>query len=50
VIEANYRTSGADAMMGESLAGLFVAETFLKYPETADRYIAISPSLWWDFG
>jgi hypothetical protein len=50
LIEANYRTSGDDALMGESLAGLFVAESFLKHPATADRYIAISPSLWWDFG
>lgn len=50
LIEANYRTSGEDALMGESLAGLFVAESFLKGPATADRYIAISPSLWWDFG
>lgn len=50
LIEANYRVSGEDALMGESLAGLFVAESFLKHPETADRYIAISPSLWWDFG
>lgn len=50
LIEANYRTNGEDALMGESLAGLFVAESFLKHPGTADRYIAISPSLWWDFG
>lgn len=50
VIEANYRTNGEDALMGESLAGLFVVESFLKHPATADRYVAISPSLWWDFG
>ncbi|MFN3959385.1 MAG: alpha/beta hydrolase [Parvularculaceae bacterium] len=50
LIKANYRTSGDDALMGESLAGLFIIESFLKHPETADRYIAISPSLWWDFG
>lgn len=50
LIEANYRTNGEDALMGESLAGLFVVESFLKHPETADRYIAISPSLWWDLG
>lgn len=50
LINAAYRTSGEDALMGESLAGLFVVETFLKYPGAADRFIAISPSLWWDFG
>jgi hypothetical protein len=50
LIEKNYRTSGDDALMGESLAGLFIVETFLKHPTVADGYIAISPSLWWDFG
>lgn len=50
LIEKNYRASGEDALLGESLAGLFIVETFLKHPETADDYIAISPSLWWDFG
>ena len=34
----------------ESLAGLFVVETFLKDPALFDTYIAISPSLWWDRG
>lgn len=47
-VEANYRTSGERAIMGESLAGLFVVETLLKQPELFNRYIAISPSLWWD--
>jgi hypothetical protein len=50
LIDKTYRTTGEDALMGESLAGLFVVESFLKNPDTADRYIAISPSLWWDFG
>ncbi len=50
LIEKNYRTSGEEALMGESLAGLFIVETFLKHPEAADTYIAISPSLWWDYG
>lgn len=34
--------------MGESLAGLFVVDTFLHRPELFRDYIAISPSLWWD--
>lgn len=49
-INAAYRTDGDDAVMGESLAGLFVVETFLRQPTLFDRYIAISPSLWWDKG
>lgn len=47
LIEANYRTSGDDAVIGESLAGLFIAETWLVEPGLFDRYAAIDPSLWW---
>jgi predicted alpha/beta superfamily hydrolase len=49
-IEARYRTSGETILMGESLAGLFVVETFLKEPQMFDAYVAVSPSLWWDGG
>lgn len=49
-VEARYPTSGEDLVMGESLAGLFVVETFLEAPTLFDKYIAISPSLWWDNG
>jgi predicted alpha/beta superfamily hydrolase len=47
-VEQRYRTDGFDAVMGESLAGLFVTETFLKQPDLFDGYAAIDPSLWWD--
>lgn len=47
-VAAHYRTSGDDGLIGESLAGLFVVETLLRAPALFDRYIAISPSLWWD--
>lgn len=46
-IEDRYQTSGEDAVIGESLAGLFIAETFLRAPESFDHYVAVSPSLWW---
>ncbi|WP_082464989.1 alpha/beta hydrolase [Brevundimonas sp. Leaf280] len=49
-VQARYRTSGETALMGESLAGLFVVETFLKEPQLFDAYVAVSPSLWWDGG
>ncbi|MDG6077652.1 alpha/beta hydrolase [Erythrobacter litoralis] len=48
MIEAQYRTDGHDAVMGESLAGLFVIETLLEDPTLFDDYIAISPSMWWE--
>ncbi|MCA8975269.1 MAG: alpha/beta hydrolase [Planctomycetes bacterium] len=47
-IEARYRTDGERAIVGESLAGLFVVETFLLAPDLFTTCIAISPSLWWN--
>jgi hypothetical protein len=47
-IKRRYRTSGETAIVGESLAGLFVVETFLLEPGLFDRYLALSPSLWWN--
>lgn len=48
LIRANYRTSGSDSVIGESLAGLFIVETYLDEPGLFGGYGAISPSLWWD--
>jgi predicted alpha/beta superfamily hydrolase len=47
-VSARYRTTSETAIVGESLAGLFVVETFLLEPELFDTYIAIDPSLWWN--
>jgi hypothetical protein len=47
-IEARYRTSARAALIGESLAGLFVVDTFLNQPALFNDYVAVSPSLWWD--
>lgn len=49
-VESRFRTNGETALMGESLAGLFVVETFLKEPQMFDAWVAVSPSLWWDGG
>ena len=49
-IGARYRCTGRTAIVGESLAGLFVVETFLLEPDLFDAYIALSPSLWWNGG
>ncbi len=48
LIDKRYRTSGESAVIGESLAGLFVVETFLVEPTLFDSYIAASPSVWWN--
>ena len=47
-VEGRYRTTGETAIVGESLAGLFVVETFLLEPDLFDTYIALDPSLWWN--
>jgi uncharacterized protein len=47
-VKARYRTTTETAIVGESLAGLFIVETLLVEPELFDTYIAFDPSLWWN--
>lgn len=47
-IERRYRTTDKNGIIGESLSGLFVMETFFLTPEIFDYYIAFDPSLWWN--
>lgn len=47
-VKERYRTINETAIVGESLAGLFVVETFLLEPDLFDTYIAFDPSLWWN--
>jgi predicted alpha/beta superfamily hydrolase len=47
-VEGRYRTTAETAIMGESVAGLFVVETFFLAPDLFDTYIAFDPSLWWN--
>lgn len=49
-IDARYRTTRERALVGESLAGLFVVETFLRAPASFAHYVAFDPSLWWNAG
>lgn len=48
IVKSRYRTTNESAIVGESLAGLFVIETLLVDPDLFDTYIAFDPSLWWD--
>lgn len=50
VIRGRYRSTDETIIVGESLAGLFVVETFLLEPDLFRRYISLSPSLWWNGG
>jgi predicted alpha/beta superfamily hydrolase len=47
-VSSRYRTTARAAIVGESLAGLFVVEAFLREPDLFDTYIAFDPSLWWN--
>lgn len=47
-VNARHRTTGETGIVGESLAGLFVVETFLLEPDLFDHYVAFDPSLWWN--
>ncbi len=46
--ESKFRVNKKRIVMGESLAGLFIAETLVKTPELFTDYVSISPSLWYD--
>ena len=49
-VRSRYRTTDETAIVGESLAGLFIVETLLLEPEMFDAYLAFDPSLWWNGG
>lgn len=49
-VQARYRTTPERAIIGESLAGLFIVETVLTEPSLFDHYVALDPSLWWNDG
>lgn len=49
-IEKKYKTTASKTIVGQSLGGLLAAEILLKKPTLFDKYIIISPSLWWDNG
>lgn len=46
-VNSNYNTNDFKILSGHSLGGLFSINTALQFPEMFDRYIAISPALWW---
>jgi uncharacterized protein len=44
----NFRVSNSRTIVGHSLGGLFAIWTFLTQPDTFDKYLVVSPSLWYD--
>jgi predicted alpha/beta superfamily hydrolase len=49
-ITKNYRTNASRMIVGQSLGGLLAAEILFTKPELFDKYVIISPSIWWDNG
>ncbi len=49
-IDKKYRTTSDKTIIGQSLGGLLATEILLKKPTLFNKYIIISPSLWWDSG
>jgi predicted alpha/beta superfamily hydrolase len=47
-IERRYRVTAERSIIGESLAGLFIVETYLLEPSLFTHYVALDPSLWWN--
>ena len=49
-IKRAYKTNNERTLIGQSLGGLLATEMLLKKPSLFNKYIIISPSLWWDNG
>ncbi|MBK6634759.1 MAG: alpha/beta hydrolase [Chitinophagaceae bacterium] len=49
-IEKKYKANRTRTIIGQSLGGLLATEILLKKPMLFNKYIIISPSLWWDNG
>lgn len=47
-IEKKYKTNASKTIIGESLGGLLATEMLFHHTHLFNRYIIISPSLWWD--
>lgn len=49
-IDRNYKTNTSKTIIGQSLGGLLLTEILLTKPSLFNKYIIVSPSLWWDNG
>lgn len=49
-IDKKYKTNESKMIIGQSLGGLLETEILLKKPSLFNKYVIVSPSLWWDNG
>ncbi|OSZ80734.1 esterase [Chitinophagaceae bacterium IBVUCB2] len=47
-INKKYNSNNIKTLIGQSLGGLLATEILLKKPTLFNKYIIVSPSLWWD--
>ncbi|HTB32514.1 MAG TPA: alpha/beta hydrolase-fold protein [Bacteroidia bacterium] len=47
-VARKYKANGTKTLIGESLGGLLATEILLKKTYLFNKYIIVSPSLWWD--
>jgi len=47
-VAERWRTDGDLTLVGHSFSGLFALDTLLRTPQSFDRYLLASPSIWWD--
>lgn len=49
-VEKQFKTTTSKTIIGQSLGGLLATEILLKHPGLFNKYIIVSPSLWWNNG
>ncbi len=49
-IEKKFKTTQSKTLIGESFGGLLATEILFEKPTLFNKYIIVSPSLWWDDG
>ncbi len=49
-VTSNYRTTDHSTIIGQSLGGLLATELLFAEPDLFNKYIIVSPSMWWDDG
>jgi predicted alpha/beta superfamily hydrolase len=49
-INSHYKTQPFKIFAGHSFGGITVVNCLLTHPELFNAYVAVSSSLWWDFG
>lgn len=47
-IAQKYKTNASKMLIGQSLGGLLATEILFKKPALFNKYIIVSPSIWWD--